>query len=122
VAPRGGGTVVIPGSHRLFNRRAVTSGVWRPADVKAALARDHRWLRDLWNGGSDTGRVARFLDEGTVIDGDRFRVHELTGAPGDVILMHSRTLHAPAPNGLSVPRFMLVEIVDRRPSTSDADG
>jgi hypothetical protein len=33
---------------------------------------------------------------------------------GEVILMHPRTLHAPAPNALATPRMMLVEIVGRR--------
>jgi hypothetical protein len=44
----------------------------------------------------------------------RWRVRELTGQPGDVILMHPRTLHAPAPNALATPRMMLVEIINRR--------
>lgn len=34
---------------------------------------------------------------------------ELTGEPGDVILMHPRTLHVTAPNTGDHPRMMLVE-------------
>jgi len=31
-----------------------------------------------------------------------------------LILMHPRTFHTPAPNGLPAPRMKLVEIVGRR--------
>jgi hypothetical protein len=48
------------------------------------------------------------------IDGDRVAVRELTGDAGDVVLMHPRTLHAPAPNAGAEPRMMLVEIVGRQ--------
>jgi hypothetical protein len=114
VAARGGGTLVLPESHRLFNRCAATTGNWRPAEVKAALGSNHSWLRTLWGGSSEPGRVARYLEEGAIVDGTHLRLQELTGSPGDVILMHSRTLHAPAPNILATPRMMLVEIIDRR--------
>jgi hypothetical protein len=35
------------------------------------------------------------------------RVVELTGKPGDVILMHGDSFHAVAPNRLTEPRMML---------------
>jgi hypothetical protein len=115
VAVRGGGTVVVPGSHRLFNRHIATTGIWRSAEVRAALGAEHPWLGGLWGDrAADPGRVARYLDEGAVIADTRFRVLELTGSPGDVVLMHPRTLHAAAPNGLDRPRMMLVEIINRR--------
>jgi hypothetical protein len=114
VAPRGGGTAVLPESHRLFNRHIATTGTWRPAEVKAALSSRHPWLRDLWGAGAESGRVARYLDEGASVDGAHLRVQELTGSPGDVVLMHPRTLHASAPNSLTTPRMMLVEIINRR--------
>ena len=114
VAARGGGTVVLPGSHRLFNRHIATTGTWRPAEVKAALGSESPWLRDLWGTGAESDRVARYVDHGMTIDGTDFRVGELTGSPGDVILMHPRTLHTPAPNSLGTPRMMLVEIINRR--------
>jgi hypothetical protein len=114
VAPRGGGPIVLPGSHRLFNRHIAITGIWRPADMKSALASQYRWLADLWGEGGEPGRVARYLEEGSIIDGTHFRVQELTGDPGDVILMHPRTLHATAPNAAAGPRMMLVEIITRR--------
>jgi hypothetical protein len=54
------------------------------------------------------------MTDGVVIDGTRVRVRELTGRAGEVVLMHPRTLHAPAPNTHPTPRMMLVEIVNRR--------
>ncbi len=110
VAERGGGTVVVPGSHRLFNAR-IPTGRWRSGEVKAALAGESAWWHDLWRGDtSDQDRTRRCLDG----DRDGHRVRELTGLPGDVVLMHPRTLHSPAPNGLATPRMMVVELIDRR--------
>jgi hypothetical protein len=106
VAPRGGGTVVLEASHRLVNHHIATTGNWRPADVKTALAAAHPWLREVWNG-------RRCPDDEAALDGVRVAVRELTGEPGDVVLMHPRTLHTPAPNTGDSPRMMLVEIIGR---------
>lgn len=109
VAERGGGTVVLSGSHRLFNRHIATTGAWRPAEVKAALASRHPFLRDLWSKDRRGAPIA--VGDGAMLDGVPVAVRELTGAPGDAVLMHPRTFHAPAPNSLPAPRMMLVEIV-----------
>jgi hypothetical protein len=113
VAPGGGGTVVLRRSHHLFNRHIATAGTCGPAEVKAALGSSHPWLRDLWGADAQPGRVVRYLEHGATVDGVDLRVQELTGSPGDVVLMHPRTLHAPAPNSLGTPRMMLVEIINR---------
>jgi hypothetical protein len=106
VAAGGGGTVVLEGSHRLVNRHIATTGTWRPADVRAALAAAYPWLHEVLQGGRRRGDEA-------VLDGVRTAVDELTGEPGDVVLMHPRTLHAPATNAARNPRMMLVEIINR---------
>jgi ectoine hydroxylase-related dioxygenase (phytanoyl-CoA dioxygenase family) len=106
VGARGGGTVVLEGSHRLVNRHIATTGTWRPADVRAAFAASYPWLREVWQGRRGPGEEA-------ILDGVRVSVRELTGEPGDVFLMHPRTLHAAAPNTGPGPRMMLVEIVNR---------
>jgi hypothetical protein len=106
VAAAGGGTVLIDGSHQLVNRHIATTGRWRPADVRAALAAKHPWLREVWHGGRRPGDEAD-------LGGVRVVLRELTGEPGDVILMHPRTLHAAAPNAGPHPRLMLVEIISR---------
>jgi Phytanoyl-CoA dioxygenase (PhyH) len=101
VARRGGGTAVLAGSHRLVNRHIASTGSWRPAEIKAALYAAHPWLAS-----PDADRP--------LVAGDvTVRLEELTGAPGDVMLMHSRTLHAAAPNAAPAPRMLLVEIVNR---------
>lgn len=104
--PRGGGTVVLEGSHEVVNRHIARTGVWASGEVRAALADTHPWLGDL-------GRGRRAVGDTAVLDGVPVTVRELTGAPGDVVLMHPRTLHAAAPNAGPTPRMMLVEIIDK---------
>jgi Phytanoyl-CoA dioxygenase (PhyH) len=115
VRHRGGGTLVMTGSHRLTTptgSRADNAPV-RSAEVKAHLRTVHPWLRDLWKNGSDTDRVHRYLAEGAVIDGVPVRVEELTGEPGDTVIMHPRLLHVMAPNSLDAPRMMLLQFIHR---------
>ncbi|MEV6488018.1 phytanoyl-CoA dioxygenase family protein, partial [Actinoplanes sp. NPDC051633] len=102
----GGGTVVLSGSHHLVNRHIATTGTWKPAAVKAALTAAHPWLADVWRGNRRPGDEA-------VVNDVPLSIRELTGAPGDVILMHPRTLHTAAPNTAETPRMMLVEIITR---------
>jgi hypothetical protein len=78
--------------------------------VRTSLAA-HPWLRGLWEPGDDGDRVQRYMNDRTIIDGVPLRVVELTGEPGDVILMHSDSFHAAAPNRLTEPRMMLTEMV-----------
>lgn len=105
VRPRGGGTLVLTGSHRLVAPYLGRGEVFRMPRVRASLAA-HPWLRGLWEpGGGD--RIQRYMNDGTVVDGVPLRVTELTGQPGDVILMHCDCFHAAAPNRLAGPRMML---------------
>jgi ectoine hydroxylase-related dioxygenase (phytanoyl-CoA dioxygenase family) len=115
--PRGGGTLVVTGSHRLTTPSGpqVGSVPVRSHDVKAYLSTVHPWLRDLWHTGADTDRTDRCLTAGAVIDGVHVRVEELTGEPGDAVIMHPRLLHAMAPNSLHTPRMMLLQFLHRRP-------
>jgi ectoine hydroxylase-related dioxygenase (phytanoyl-CoA dioxygenase family) len=83
---------------------------FRMARVRTALA-THPWLHGLWEPGYDGDRMQRYMNEGTVIDGVLLRVIELTGEPGDIVLMHCDSFHAAAPNRLSTPRMMLTEMV-----------
>jgi ectoine hydroxylase-related dioxygenase (phytanoyl-CoA dioxygenase family) len=116
VRPRGGGTLVVTGSHRLTAPSGPQAGhaPARSHEVKAYLRTMHPWLHDLWNTGGDTDRIHRYLTEGAVIDGVNVRVEELTGEPGDAIIMHPRLLHAVAPNSLRTPRMMLLQFLHRQ--------
>ena len=116
VRPRGGGTLVITGSHRLTTPAGpqADNAPVRSGEVKAYLRTLHPWMRDLWNAGSDAGRIHRYLEAGAVIDGVRVRVEELTGEPGDAVIMHPRLLHVVAPNSLDTPRMMLLQFLHLR--------
>jgi hypothetical protein len=117
VRPRGGGTLVITGSHRLTTPSgAQTSSVpVRSREMKAHLRALHPWLRDLWQADGDTDRIHRYLTEGADINGIHVQVEELTGEPGDAVIMHPRLLHVVAPNSLDTPRLMLLQFLHRRP-------
>jgi hypothetical protein len=95
--------------------------------VRDSLAA-HPWLRGLWERGGNNGedgsdggdggggsddadRIQRYMNDGTVIDGVPLRVVELTGEPGDVILMRCDCFHVVAPNRLAEPRMMLTGMV-----------
>jgi hypothetical protein len=109
VVPRGGGTQIVSGSHRLVH------GWFRdhppPADARGAdlrrLLQGHPYLRDLHRAGPREDRIARFHRQAEEIDGVALRVIEATGAAGDVILLHPLVLHVAAPNTASEPRFLL---------------
>lgn len=114
--PRGGGTLVIAGSHRLTTPAGpqADNAPVRSGEVKAHLRTLRPWLNDLWNPGGDTERIYRYLAAGAVINGVHVRVEELTGEPGDAVIMHPRLLHVMAPNGLQTPRMMLLQFLHRR--------
>jgi hypothetical protein len=115
VEPRGGGTLVLTGSHRLVESlmSAGLAGSGHSAEVRDRLAEHHGWLRDLWSNANDH-RVRRFIVEGTEIDGHPLRVVELIGAPGDVVLLHPRLFHAPSRNAGKRPRMMVSQSLFRR--------
>ena len=98
VAPGGGGTLVVAGSHRIVNEG-------RPMRIREVTRRLKRepFFRELMGGryGAESGlpkaRVGDVLVE----------VVELTGEPGDVWLTDMRLLHSGAPNAADRPRMML---------------
>lgn len=100
VAPTGGGTLVVAGSHRLLNE----SERIRSKDVKRRL-KDVPYFRDLMS--SDTPNRQRFMQQVGHCGDVELRVVELHGEPGDVYFVDLRMLHAAAPNATSIPRVML---------------
>jgi hypothetical protein len=115
VAPGGGGTLVLSGTHRLVERftadlppDTTTSFVlWR-----RFLGR-HPFLREISCSGEEPARTQRLLGTEQDVDGVPVRVLELTGRPGDVVLTHQDVLHAAAPNVRPTPRLMLGKSVGR---------
>ena len=116
VRPRGGGTLVVTGSHRLTTPAGSQAGnvPSRSQEVKAQLRALHPWFRDLWQSGGGTDRIHRYLTEGADIGSVHVQVEELTGEPGDAVIMHPRLLHVVAPNSLHTPRMMLLQFLHQR--------
>lgn len=113
VAPQGGGTVVVDGSHHIIARylQRFPNGI----EHKEAL-RDfktsHPWIAKLVGQSTDEeqagnkSRIERFMSPQTDADGFRLQVVETTAEAGDVFLCHPFLYHATAPNVSGVPRFM----------------
>ncbi len=111
VEPGGGGTLYVAGSHQAVldrARQARRGEPLRSADMRSALKAEEPWLAALLQPGGED-RARRFMSAGGTLHGRPVRVEEMTGAPGDVIIMHPAMFHAGAPNGLDRPRMMLVE-------------
>ena len=101
VEPGGGGTLIIEGSHRLFN-------LGRPLRAKAfnRLLGQAPFFRALLAAEGSAGPTAGSpLPTGAIGDVE-LQVMELTGAPGDAYLIDMRMLHAGAPNAADRPRIM----------------
>ncbi|MFI0409083.1 phytanoyl-CoA dioxygenase family protein [Actinomadura sp. 3N508] len=114
VGERGGGTVVLAGSHWLVERfldDADPADPGRSPAVRDAVFGSDPWLRDLLRPGGSGGRVER-LTRGTTIAGVPVRVVELTGRPGDVVFLHPHLFHAPAANRSAAPRLMITGGLD----------
>jgi hypothetical protein len=113
VGPGGGGTLVVTGSHRLHGRygsgRVVGAG-GRVIKGSERLYEECDYLRELSKEGDDAARRRRFMAESTDVDGVDLQVVELTGRPGDVVIIHPWLVHAVAPNAAAAPRFMRAPI------------
>jgi hypothetical protein len=109
VGLRGGGTLVVVGSHELTRRMVVDSGgdAGSSAEVRAALGRRLPWFRDLFSAG---GERQRFF-EPVEIDGVTVHVTETVGEAGDGYLMHPWSLHGLSPNVGTHIRSMLTHTV-----------
>jgi hypothetical protein len=115
--PQGGGTLIVQGAHALVEQ-LVASGRARDGhsrQVRAVLARASDWFKTLMSNTPAPDRINRFMIEGATVDGVRLRVIELTGQPGDVVLMHPWALHAAVPNCAHYPRMMLGQSILRIP-------
>ena len=108
VAPRGGGTLAVAGSHRLLN-----DGRFLTAKHVHRLLGREPFFRRLW-----TKRPVPWADDAELpsgaVDNLPLRVMELTGAPGDAWLMDLRVLHNGAPNAGERPRLMVTYRFVRR--------
>jgi len=111
VLPRGGGTIVAEGSHKVVARYLAEQpdGVDLGDGIRAVMEQ-HEWFRAL--SGRDPlpeegmDRKSFFMNPHTDSQGTSLRVVETTALAGDVILCHPFLFHATSQNLSGVPRFM----------------
>jgi len=118
VAPGGGGTPQLAGSHRLFDRYLASTGERDYKRAKFGFLRSHPWLRALTHDDGDPDRNRRFMAEPETIDGVDVRVLECSGQTGDVYITHPWVFHTIAANASDRPRFMRSLAVRRQPMTA----
>ena len=106
VAPSGGGTLMVTGSHRLLNDQ----GFIRSHDLKTHL-KQHPYFRDLMD--KNLADRSGFMTETHFIDEVPLQVFELTGAPGDVFFTDLRLLHSLGANASRRPRLMVTQRFQR---------
>ncbi|MEM9938047.1 MAG: phytanoyl-CoA dioxygenase family protein [Pseudomonadota bacterium] len=100
VQPKGGGTLVVSGSHRLLN----TSRVLRSKELKRLLTNEP-YFRALFD--ANRPPIEDLRDTVGSVDDIKLEVVELTGNVGDVYLMDLRVLHTLSPNTSDNARMML---------------
>ena len=115
VGPRGGGTMVLPGTHRLVDRyrEALSTPVGAGKENWHAFMRHHPWLARLLGGAELPDHGRPLVGAVGEIDGVPVQVVELTGSPGDVVVTHLHVFHARSPDTGTTPRLMLGKEVRR---------
>ena len=126
VAPRGGGTLLLEGSHRLLDAffrtlpEAERAGL-KQKPLKKRFNALHPWVAGLTTFAAATDgasgaaavqaaeeqqRISEYMERGTTIDGVPLRVVECCGEAGDAFLVDPTMYHSSSPNSAAVPRFM----------------
>lgn len=112
VEPKGGGTLVVAGSHRAI--RNYMAGMtpqqkqWKHGEQRKHFMKTHPYFIKLNDPDiKEIPHIEWFMDNEFAIDGIPLQVVELTGKPGDVVFCHPRLIHAPAGVNLNTsPRIM----------------
>jgi hypothetical protein len=115
VGPRGGGTMLLPGTHRLVDRyrQALPAPAGAGKENWRAFMRHHPWLARLLDGADLPGHGRPLVGEAVEIDGVPVQLVELTGSPGDVVITHLHVFHSRSPDTGSAPRLMLGKEIRR---------
>ncbi len=116
--PHGGGTLYVAGSHRLaMEVERAHGGPVRSAQVRDRLKAEHPWFASLLT--TPTADLRALVNVEARVGSHTVRLEEMTGAPGDLIVMHPAILHGAAHNGLDHPRIMLTEWIPRRDGVAE---
>jgi hypothetical protein len=112
VLPLGGGTVYVAGSHHVAMALARDEPhPVRSVLIRARLEARHPWFVRLWSANWD--ETQGLMGVQTEIGAAQVELCEMTGEPGDLIVMHPFMLHGLAHNALASPRLMLVQGLSR---------
>ncbi len=117
VEPGGGGTLIVEGIHHVVRKYlselTPEQREERPAkQIREGFYRFHPWIKELTNR-KDEGSRLGFMETADV-HGFPCRVVELTGGPGEAVIMDAGIPHARSRNCLEVPRFMRALGIRRR--------
>jgi hypothetical protein len=115
VGPLGGGTMLLTGTHRLVDlyQRSLPAAVGAGKENWAAFMRHHPWLARRLRGADLSGHGRALIGETEEIHGVPVRLVELTGSPGDVVIVHQHVFHARTPDTGARPRLMLAKEIHR---------
>lgn len=101
VEPKGGGTMVITGSHRLFE----SSGTAITSKLAKRKLKRHPYFQKLFSKQTENRR--QFLDTPGYVENVEIKVEELTGDPGDAYFVNGSMLHTLCRNFNKQPRMMV---------------
>ena len=117
VAPGGGGTLLVAGSHRMVERFIASQPDDAALPAKHSSEPCHRsnaWLSELTSGDDDeAGRIDRFLHTVTDVDGIPAQVVEACGPAGTAYVCHPWTVHCRPPNSSDRPRLLRTPTLTR---------
>jgi hypothetical protein len=102
VEHRGGGTLVVAGSHRLLNEGRFI----KVEEIRRLISRDAFFCELYSTAPAGAKDRTHLLNRPVALGKVALELVELIGAPGDVYLMDLRVLHASAPNASDHPRMM----------------
>jgi len=115
VEPCGGGTMILPGVHRVVDRyrSRIPEGTGGGMVNWKRFMRHDPWLAALLEGESMADGGRSLVGTRHDVDGVPVEVMELTGDPGDVVITHLHVFHSAAPNTSTRPRQMIGKAVMR---------
>jgi ectoine hydroxylase-related dioxygenase (phytanoyl-CoA dioxygenase family) len=109
VGPEGGGTMLLPGTHRLVERyrTRIPEGTGGGKQHWRAFMQHDPWLAQLLDGAERPDLGRSLVGQSREVDGVPVEIVELTGRPGDIVLAHLHVFHTASPNTAEHPRQML---------------